>query len=90
MSAGGKSTSKGLSRSRARLAAVQALYQMDLAETDLGAVLEEFSANPLVDDTEAQALERAQGGRKGKGAEAVRACLALVAIEQVFADEDME
>ena len=33
---------KGLSRSRARLAAVQALYQMDLAETDLAAVLEEF------------------------------------------------
>ena len=44
----------------------------------------------LTVDTEAQALERAQGGRKGKGAEAVRACLALVAIEQVFADEDME
>jgi 6,7-dimethyl-8-ribityllumazine synthase len=44
----------------------------------------------LTVDTEAQALERAQGGRKGKGAEAVRACLALVAIEQVFADEDLE
>ena len=49
----GKGGSKALSRSRARLAAVQALYQMDLAETDLGAVLEEFSANPLVDDAEA-------------------------------------
>jgi 6,7-dimethyl-8-ribityllumazine synthase len=44
----------------------------------------------LTVDTEAQALERAQGGRKGKGAEAVRACLALVAIEQVYADEDLE
>jgi transcription antitermination protein NusB len=56
MSAAGKGTGKGLSRSRARLAAVQALYQMDLAETDLGAVLEEFSANPLVDDTEGDGL----------------------------------
>ena len=44
----------------------------------------------LTVDTEAQALERARGGRKGKGAEAVRACLALVAIEQVYADEDLE
>ena len=52
----GKSGSRGLSRSRARLAAVQALYQMDLAETDLGAVLEEFSANPLVDDAEGNGL----------------------------------
>jgi transcription termination factor NusB len=56
MSAAGKGSGKGLSRSRARLAAVQALYQMDLAETDLGAVLEEFSANPLVDDAEADGL----------------------------------
>jgi len=39
--------SKGLSRSRARLAAVQALYQMDLAETDLNAVIEEFKAHRL-------------------------------------------
>jgi N utilization substance protein B len=61
MSEAGKSSgkgggSKGLSRSRARLAAVQALYQMDLAETDLSAVLEEFSANPLVDDAEADGI----------------------------------
>ena len=62
MSATGKSAGKGagkaasLSRSRARLAAVQALYQMDLAETDLGAVLEEFSANPLVDEAEGDGL----------------------------------
>ena len=40
-------TPKGLSRSQARLAAVQALYQMDLAETDLGAVIEEFKAHRL-------------------------------------------
>jgi 6,7-dimethyl-8-ribityllumazine synthase len=43
----------------------------------------------LTVNTEAQALERARGGRKGKGAEAVRACLALVALERVFA-EDLE
>jgi N utilization substance protein B len=36
-----------LSRSQARLAAVQALYQMDLAETDLAAVIEEFKAHRL-------------------------------------------
>lgn len=31
-------------RSQARLAAVQALYQMDLAKTDLNAIVEEFTA----------------------------------------------
>jgi 6,7-dimethyl-8-ribityllumazine synthase len=41
----------------------------------------------LTVNTEVQALERARGGRKGKGAEAVRACLALVAMERVFAEE---
>jgi N utilization substance protein B len=40
----------GLSRSQARLAAVQALYQMDLAETDLAAVIEEFKAHRLGTD----------------------------------------
>ena len=34
-------------RSAARLAAVQALYQMDLAQTDLGEVLEQFSTRTL-------------------------------------------
>jgi transcription antitermination protein NusB len=38
---------KGLARSQARLAAVQALYQMDVAETDLAAVIEEFKAHRL-------------------------------------------
>ena len=38
---------KGLSRSQARLAAVQALYQMDLAETDLSAVIDQFKAHRL-------------------------------------------
>jgi 6,7-dimethyl-8-ribityllumazine synthase len=41
----------------------------------------------LTVNNEAQALERARGGRKGKGAEAVRACLALVAMERVFAED---
>jgi 6,7-dimethyl-8-ribityllumazine synthase len=44
----------------------------------------------LTVDTEAQALERARGGRMGKGADAVRACLALIAIERVFAFEETE
>jgi 6,7-dimethyl-8-ribityllumazine synthase len=43
----------------------------------------------LTVDTEAQAQERARGGRKGKGADAVRACLALVAMERIFADEEL-
>jgi 6,7-dimethyl-8-ribityllumazine synthase len=38
----------------------------------------------LTVETEAQALERAQGGRRGKGAEAVRACLALIAHARAF------
>jgi transcription antitermination protein NusB len=41
-----------LSRSQARLAAVQALYQMDLAETDLADVIEEFKAHRLGRDAE--------------------------------------
>ncbi len=42
-----------LARSRARLAAVQALYQMDLAETDLAEVIEEFKAHRLSPTSEA-------------------------------------
>ena len=41
------SEAASLSRSQARLTAVQALYQMDLAETDLAAVIEEFKAHRL-------------------------------------------
>lgn len=52
---------KGLSRSQARLAAVQALYQMDLAETDLGAVIEEFKAHRL------GAVEADDGADAGAG-----------------------
>jgi 6,7-dimethyl-8-ribityllumazine synthase len=43
----------------------------------------------LTVDNEAQALERARGGRKGKGADAVRACLAVIALERIFADEEL-
>ncbi len=38
----------------------------------------------LTVDTEAQAMARAKGGRKGKGADAVRACLSLVQISRAF------
>ena len=39
----------------------------------------------LTVETEQQALDRARGGRKGKGADAVRACLALIAHARSFA-----
>jgi 6,7-dimethyl-8-ribityllumazine synthase len=39
----------------------------------------------LTVDNEAQALARAEGGRSGKGAEAVRACLALIGHARAFA-----
>ncbi len=38
----------------------------------------------LTVDTEAQALERAKGGRDGKGGDAARACLRLVEIARQF------
>ena len=41
-----------LARSRARLAAVQALYQMDIAETDLAEVLDDFRRHRLNRDAE--------------------------------------
>ena len=41
----------------------------------------------LTVETEAQALERARGGRESKGAGAVRACLMLIAHAQAFARE---
>lgn len=65
MSAAGKEprSDKALSRSQARLAAVQALYQMDLAETDLTAVIEQFKAHRL--DSEAD-----NGSGNGTGVEA--------------------
>jgi 6,7-dimethyl-8-ribityllumazine synthase len=44
----------------------------------------------LTVDTEAQAMARATGGREGKGGDAVRACLAVIALERVFAEEELE
>jgi 6,7-dimethyl-8-ribityllumazine synthase len=38
----------------------------------------------LTVDTEAQAMERAKGGRQGKGADAVRACMRMVEISRQF------
>ena len=38
----------------------------------------------LTVDTEAQALERAKGGREGKGGDAVRACLRMVDLVRQF------
>lgn len=43
----GGSKSAALARSQARLAAVQALYQMDLAQTDLSEVIDEFKRHRL-------------------------------------------
>ena len=40
----------------------------------------------LTVNTEVQALARAQGGRDGKGAVAVRACLSIVQIARAFED----
>jgi 6,7-dimethyl-8-ribityllumazine synthase len=42
----------------------------------------------LTVESEAQALERARGGREGKGADAVRACLTLIALERTFAEDE--
>lgn len=42
----------------------------------------------LTVDTEAQAMARAKGGRNGKGADAVRACLSLVQISRAFEEVD--
>ncbi len=40
----------------------------------------------LTVDTKEQALERARGGREGKGGDAARACLRLIEIRREFAD----
>jgi 6,7-dimethyl-8-ribityllumazine synthase len=39
----------------------------------------------LTVETEDQALTRAEGGRRGKGADAVRACLSLIGHARAFA-----
>jgi 6,7-dimethyl-8-ribityllumazine synthase len=40
----------------------------------------------LTVENEAQALARAEGGRRGKGADAVRACLALIGHARALLD----
>lgn len=53
-------------RSAARLAAVQALYQMDLAKTELNAIIEEFAAFRLQgrdEENEGEAVELAEADR---------------------------
>jgi 6,7-dimethyl-8-ribityllumazine synthase len=42
----------------------------------------------LTVDTEAQAMARARGGAKGKGGDAVRACLRLIALARTFERQD--
>lgn len=42
----------------------------------------------LTVENEGQAMVRASGGRSGKGADAVRACLTLVALERAFAEDE--
>ncbi len=51
--------SAGIARSQARLAAVQALYQMDLAATDLNDVIHEFMAVRFGADAEDQTVAAA-------------------------------
>jgi N utilization substance protein B len=52
----GRDAEAALARSQARLAAVQALYQMDLAGTDLVDVIEQFKMHRLEPDAEGAAL----------------------------------
>lgn len=49
----------GIARRQARLAAVQALYQMDLAATDLNAVVHEFMAERFGVEAEDQTVAQA-------------------------------
>ncbi len=46
-------------RSNARLAAVQALYQMDIAQTDLSDVMDEFLMHRLGKDVEGEQMSKA-------------------------------
>ncbi|MBO6542379.1 MAG: transcription antitermination factor NusB [Alphaproteobacteria bacterium] len=48
-------------RSAARLAAVQALYQMDVAQTDLDEVVEEFVEHRFGQEVEGDVYHRAEG-----------------------------
>jgi transcription antitermination protein NusB len=51
-----------LARSQARLAAVQALYQMDMAGTDLAEVIEEFNTHRIGELAEDRTIAGADAG----------------------------
>ncbi len=53
-----KPVSRAAPRSAARLAAVQALYQMDVAQTDLREVIAEFAVNRLEEDQDGDQLQK--------------------------------
>ena len=60
-------------RTAARLAAVQGLYQMDIAGTDLNGVIAELSARPTVrDDAESDAEQLTKGADPAFMAELLR------------------
>ena len=55
-----------LARSQARLAAVQALYQMDMAGTDLAEVIDEFKTHRIGDGAEDRAIAGADAEHFGR------------------------
>ena len=69
-------------RGAARLAAVQALYQMDLAVTRNLAI----GNGILTVETEEQAWARARVSEGDKGGGAARACLDVIALRRQFAE----
>ncbi|MEM7191551.1 MAG: transcription antitermination factor NusB [Pseudomonadota bacterium] len=58
---GPKGTDRASSRSAARLAAVQALYQMDMTGIDLNDVVSEFEAHRLGQEVEGEHYHAAEG-----------------------------
>jgi N utilization substance protein B len=61
MAQGTKTTDRASSRSAARLAAVQALYQMDMTGIDLNEVVSEFQMHRLGQAIEGQLYHAAEG-----------------------------
>jgi N utilization substance protein B len=58
----GETPNRAASRSAARLAAVQALYQMDMTGIDLNEVLAEFEAHRLGQEVEGEQYREAEPG----------------------------
>ena len=74
-------------RGAARLAAVQALYQMDIGGAGINDIFAEFESHWLGNgiitvNTDAQAWARARAGELNKGGDAARAALAMVRIKR--------